>query len=111
MFFFFMRLSRLFDITASTLTLPFLPLVGSSITSGAAFGMEFIITFIVVLAWFSLIDSQTSFPGSVHMSTLHFGAVVALVHLIAVSIYSEGEKKERKRKKEREKEKKDRGKR
>lgn len=46
--------------------------------------MEFVITFIVVLAWFSLIDSQTHFPGAVHMSTLHFGAIVALVHLIAV---------------------------
>jgi glycerol uptake facilitator-like aquaporin len=46
--------------------------------------MEFIITFIVVVVLFSLMDPANKFPGAVHLSTLHFGGVVAFVHLIAV---------------------------
>eukprot|EP00048_Salpingoeca_helianthica_P016672 m.233561 g.233561 ORF g.233561 m.233561 type:complete len:271 (-) comp19206_c0_seq1:26-838(-) len=55
-----------------------------NISSGAAFGMEFVITFIVVLALFALMEPAFHFPGATHVSTLHYGAVIALVHLIAL---------------------------
>ena len=57
----------------------------SDVSTGDAFGLEFIVTFIVVFAFFSLLDPKLRFAGSSHLSTMHFGAVVTLVHLIAVS--------------------------
>lgn len=58
--------------------------VASDVSSGDAFGLEFIVTFIVVFAFYSLLDPKLRFAGSSHLSTMHFGAVVTLVHLIAI---------------------------
>lgn len=56
----------------------------SDTTSGSAFGMELIVTFIITLVFFALMGPANRFPGSIHISSMHFGASIALVHLIAV---------------------------
>lgn len=58
--------------------------MASDVSSGDAFGLEFIITFVVVFVFFALLDPKVRFSGSVHLSTIHFGGVIALVHLIAI---------------------------
>ena len=59
-----------------------------NVTTGSAFGMELIITFLVVLSFFALMNPEDKSVEGVKVSTLHFGGVIALVHLIAVGKYS-----------------------
>ena len=59
--------------------------VAPSLKSGEAFGMEFMLTFVLVVVIFATIDPERLVAGSVNSGPLHIGLAVTAAHMIGVS--------------------------
>lgn len=64
--------------------------VSSSLKSGEAFGLEFMLTFMLVVVIFATIDPERLVAGSVNSGPLHIGLAVTAAHLFGLPFTGAG---------------------